>query len=136
MDASQIISNMNERWTEMLGLYYDHVSESFLKHMAEEFDLNLDELIEKSKEVKEEIVNMATTSMSNLQDAGIKKKKPSMAAMKAAKKAHDDSLREKNKYSDSTRDELISQCKEYKLPVRRKNQDMIEALLAHEAEDE
>lgn len=136
MDASQIITNMNERWNEMLSQYYDHVAESFLKHMAEEYELNYEELLEKSKDLKEEIVNMATDKLNNNRDSGVKKKKPSMAAMKAAKKAQEDSLREKNKFSDSSRDELISKCKEYKLPVRRKNQDMIDALLAYEADND
>lgn len=134
MDASQIIANMNVRWSEMLNQYYDHVAESFLKHMAEEYELDYQELLKKSIEVKEEIINMATDKLNNNRDTGIKKKKPSMAAMKAAKKVHEDSLREKNKFSDSSRDELISKCKEYKLPVRRKNQDMIDALLTYETD--
>ena len=55
-----------------------------------------------------------------------------MAALKAAAKAEIESKKDKTKYSDCTRNELIEKSKEYKLPVKRKNQDMVDALLKYD----
>jgi hypothetical protein len=132
MDANQIIANMNERWSDYLGNFYDHVTESFLKNMAEEYKLDYEALRLKSIEAKNDIINMVTKDMSSTTSNGIKKKNPTKASLKAAAKAVVDANREKNKFTDYTREELIQKCKEYKLPTRRKNQDMIDELLSHE----
>jgi len=128
MDATQIITNMNDRWAEMLSGYYDHVSTTFLKHIAEEYDLDYDELVQKSISAKDEIVEMATNNAS-VNNTSVKKKKPSMSALKNARKAEIDAQREKNAYSDHNRSMLIEACRERRLPIKRKNQDMVDNLL-------
>ena len=132
MDATQIVTNMNDRWNELLSNYYDHVASTFLKQISEEYELNYDELLQKSTEVKEEIINSATQKVQTTDVNNVKKKKPSMSALKSARKADIDSKREKNIYSDFTRTQLIEKCRERKLPVKRKNQDMVDKLLEYD----
>lgn len=134
MDATQIVTNMNDRWNELLSNYYDHVATTFLKQISEEYELNYDDLLQKSTEVKEEIINSATQKVQTADVNNVKKKKPSMSALKNARKADIDAKREKNIYSDFTRTQLIEKCRERKLPVKRKNQDMVDKLLEYDAE--
>ena len=132
MDASQIVSNMNTRWNELLSNYYDHVATTFLKQVSEEYELNYEELLKKSADIKEEILHSATQKVNTVDAVGIKKKKPSMSALKNARKAEVDAQREKNIYSDFSRTQLIEKSRERKLPVKRKNQDMIDNLLDYD----
>lgn len=132
MDATQIVTNMNDRWNELLSNYYDHVATTFLKQISEEYELNYDDLLQKSTEVKEEIINSATQKVQTADVNNVKKKKPSMSALKNARKADIDAKREKNIYSDFTRTQLIEKCRERKLPVKRKNQDMVDKLLEYD----
>jgi hypothetical protein len=125
---------MNNRWNELLSNYYDHVAATFLKQISQEYELNYEELLEKSIHVKSEILNSATQNVT-LEPNNVKKKKPSMSALKNARKAEIDSKREKNIYSNFTRTELINKCKERKLPVKRKNQDMVDKLLEYDNEN-
>ena len=129
MDASQIVNNMNTRWNELLSNYYDHVATTFLKQVSEEYELNYEVLLAKSVEVKDEILNSAAQKVQSSESSKVKKKKPSMSALKNAKKAEIDAKREKNTYSDFSRTQLIEKCRERKLPVKRKNQDMVDCLL-------
>ena len=135
MDATQIVTNMNDRWNELLSNYYDHVASTFLKQISEEYELNYDDLLKKSTEVKEEIINSATQKVQTADVNNVKKKKPSMSALKNARKADIDAKREKNIYSDFTRTELIEKCREQKLPVKRKNQDMVDNLLEYDVKN-
>ena len=132
MDATQIVTNMNDRWNELLSNYYDHVATTFLKQISEEYELNYDDLLQKSTEVKEEIINSATQKVQTADVNNVKKKKPSMSALKNARKADIDAKREMNIYSDFTRTQLIEKCRERKLPVKRKNQDMVDKLLEYD----
>ena len=134
MDASQIINNMNDRWNELLSNYYDHVATNFLKQVSDEYDLKYEDLLTKSVEVKNEILNSAIQNTQLSDSSKIKKKKPSMSAMKNAKKAEIDAKRERNTYTDFTRTQLIEKCRERKLPVKRKNQDMVDSLLDFDKE--
>jgi len=126
---------MNDRWNELLSNYYDHVASTFLKQISEEYELNYDDLLKKSTEVKEEIINSATQKVQTADVNNVKKKKPSMSALKNARKADIDAKREKNIYSDFTRTELIEKCREQKLPVKRKNQDMVDNLLEYDVKN-
>ena len=132
MDATQIVNNMNDRWKELLSNYYDHVATTFLKQISEEYELNYEDLLQKSAEVKEEILNSATQNVQSTEEKNVKKKKPSVSALKNARKAEIDANREKNIYSDFNRTQLIEKCKERKLPVKRKNQDMVDNLLEYD----
>lgn len=136
MDASQVIASMNQRWTELLNDYYDHVAEEYMKHISNEYDIDLNELLEKASKLKHDIMKKATEVINDNRQTELKKKQPSKAAIKAAEKAAKKETEEKNTYSDYTRSQLIDKCREYKLPVKRKNQDMIDALLEYDKNKE
>ena len=135
MDASQVLAQMNEKWNELISNYYDHICENYLKHIAQEYDMEYEELLLKSKELKDEILQTSTNNI-NKSKCDIKKKMPSKASIKAAEKAAAKEAMEKTKYSDYCRSDLIAKCKEYSIPVKRKNQDMIDLLLERENEEE
>jgi hypothetical protein len=132
MNASQVLNAMNERWSELLDKYYDHVADEYIKHISKEYDMDYEELLSKAKELKSEIMKNAKEIMECPKASEIKKKQPSKTAIKAAEKAAKKENEFKNAYSDLTRSQIIEKCKECSLPVKRKNQDMIDALLKYD----
>ena len=131
MDASQVISALNTTWTSLLDNYYDHIADEYLAWMSKEYNIPIDVLQEKSLPVKEKILADAASKFNN-KETNIKKKKQSMSSLKLeAKKAEVQKSIEQdpsNRYLHMTRKVLVEVSREKGLPVKRKNQDMIDAL--------
>lgn len=122
MDASQVIAQLNSTWSSLIDKYYDHIADEYLSWMSNEYNIPLDELKEKAQPVKDKIMNIAT--FQNTQEtSGIKKK------AKKPVKSSTDNLPSSNIYTNMSRNELASLCRENGLPVRRKNLDMINSLM-------
>ena len=131
MDAAQVLAALNNTWSTSLEEYYDNIEDEYLKYMSKEFNIPLDKLKEKAIPVREKILEKAK-SKSDSQSSGIKKKKQSVASIKmeAKRAAVQKSIEEdpSNKYLHMSRKELIEASRNLRLPVKRKNQDMIDAL--------
>ena len=131
MDASQVLTALNSTWTSLLDNYYDHIADEYLSWMSSEYNIPIDVLKEKSLPVKEKVISDASLKFNN-KESSIKKKKQSVSSIKMeAKKAEVQKSIEQdpsNIYLHMTRKELVDTCREKGLPIKRKNQDMVDAL--------
>ena len=131
MDASQVMASMNNTWTDLIDKYYDHIADEYIQWMAKEYNLSIDELKKKAEPVKERILAGAQDAITASASCGIKKKPPSMSSIKAAASKANTEASENGSsiYAKMSRKELIDKSKEHSLPVKRKNLDMINALV-------
>lgn len=122
MDASQVVKAMNDMWGDMMDKYYDHVSKTYVEFLAKEYSMDAGELLEKIAPLKAKILAKAKAVATGGQQTA-----PRNAPVPAATGG---------KYSSMPRKQLVELCKANSLPVKRKNQDMIDALEALEAPKE
>ena len=64
---------MNDRWTNVLPQYYDYIQDEYLKWMAEEYSLPLEELKAKAEPLKDKILESASSVVTTM-NTGIHKK--------------------------------------------------------------
>ena len=130
MDATQVLANLNNTWTGLLDKYYDHIAEEYLQWMSVEFNIPLETLKEKAAPIKDQVLASAAHKIEN-PESSIKKKKQTVAHMKQeAKNTEKQNVIDSdpsNKYSYMGRKELVELCKARRIPVKRKNQDMMDA---------
>ena len=134
MDASQVMSGLNTAWSGLLDQYYDHIAEEYIKWMSQEYHIPIEELQERAKPVKEQVISQATANVIAGGDSHIKKKPKTMAAIKAdASKAKlEASTNGGSVYAKMARKELVETCRSRKLPVKRKNLDMVDQLVEND----
>ena len=120
MDATQVMKAMNEQWACMMDSYYDHVCGSYLEFLSKEYNLDLEELKAKVEPLKEKI--LATAASESAGVGNIIKTKAQKTAGPGAQAGSG------SKYSGMPRKQLVELCKANSLPVKRKNQDMVDAL--------
>ena len=130
MDGAQVLAALNNTWSSMLDKYYDHIVDEYIVHLSKEIGQPVDELKKKAQELKSTILAGATNISET--SSNIKKSKPSISSMKAQAKAAIQASQPKTAYSNKTRKELIELCKSHNLPVKRKNQDMIDSLVEYD----
>ena len=132
MDAAQVISNMNSTWLRLMDKYYDHIAEEYIKWMATEYNMPIDELTERAKPVKAQI--LATVSSQAIQpDPPAQPSEIKKVPKKPVKKPS--SAESTSQYASMSRKDLAELCKQRKLTVRRKNLDMIQSLDEQDAQN-
>lgn len=122
MDASQVVKAMNDVWGDMMDKYYDHVSRTYVEFLAREYGMDAGELLEKIAPLKAKILARAKAAAAGGQPPAARGATVPAAAG--------------GKYSGMPRKQLVELCRANGLPVKRKNQDMIDALEALEASKE
>ena len=118
-NAQEVLSQLTNTWSSMLDKFYDSVADEYLAWMAKEYNIDLKTLKEKALPLKEKLLSKATDAVSAV--------KTTKKAVVVSAKDTDDS-----KYGKMSRKELIELCKSKSLPVKRKNQDMIDLLKKQE----
>ena len=107
MNATQIITDLNKTWETSLNIYYDQIASEHVKVFSETYNIPIENVQEKVAQIKSNILQ------SLFQPAA-----GSAAKQKQATIASD----------TMSRKELQALCKEYNIPTRRKNMDMVNAL--------
>jgi len=114
MDASEVLQQLSVTWTSMLDKFYDSIEDEMITWISKEHKIPIATLRAKAAPLKEKLLSKATESVNNI---------------KTTKKADLRSkISDSSKYGKMLRKELIELSKERNLPVKRKNQDMINAL--------
>lgn len=133
MDALTVMNTMSETWMNLLEKYYDTISDAHVNHLSEKFSLDKEELTLSVSELKASILNGAKSTFINANSTlpETKTSKP-----KTAKKPSSTANCDNGKYSNMNRNEIVELCKSLNIPVRRKTQDMIDALLKNDASNE
>ena len=133
MDAAQVIATMNTTWATLIDKYYDHIADEYIAWMSREYNVPVDELRAKAEPVKAKILASAEQ---NVNAMTVKKKPKSLSSIRAAaSKANTEASENGNSvYAKMSRKELIDTCKSRSLPVKRKNLDMINALVEFDKE--
>ena len=121
-NAQEVLAQLNNTWSSMLDKFYDSVADEYLSWMAKEYNVELKTLKEKALPLKAKLLAKATDSMHVVKTT----KKPTVKP-----KVNDSS-----KYGTLSRKELVELCKERSIPVKRKNQDMIDLLKKSDDENE
>lgn len=120
-NAQEVISQLTNTWTSMLDKFYDSVAEEYLLWMSKEYKIDIKILREKAAPLKEKLLNKATHSISSV---------------KTTKKPINVKIQDPSKYGAMDRKQLIGFCKERQLPIKRKNQDMIDALKKFDSDND
>ena len=118
MDALEVKNAMNAHWQNYMSKYYDHISENYIKFIAKEYNLDIEEINKKCEHLKSKILSKAVEICN---DEPIIRK--TLAKTKSASKEVDPSL-----YGKMSRADLIDLCKKNNIRPRRSNKDMIDAL--------
>jgi hypothetical protein len=119
-NAQEVLSQLTNTWSSMLDKFYDSVADEYLLWMSKEYKIDLKTLKEKAAPLKTKLLSKATESVSSVKTT----KKP-VAKTKVL---------DTSKYGNMSRKELIEHCKNRSLPVKRKNQDMIDLLKTYDDE--
>lgn len=117
MDAKDVLTKMQETWSDLLSQYYDHVATSYAQHIAKEYNLDETNVIKVVEEHKDKIIQNAP---------GLKL--PTTSAQKEHKVSQKHVYESTSKYGNLSRKELIELSNSRSLPTKRKNQDMVDAL--------
>jgi len=122
---------MNNHWKGLLYQYYDTISDEYLKWMSKEYEIPIEELKSKEAAVKEKIMNDIDRFLQTGNNIDLKHKPRSMSSLKAEASREQTASSEysDSKYAKMSRAELISLSKQRKLPIKRKNLDMIAQLV-------
>ena len=117
MDATKVLSQLTNTWTTCLDEYYDHVAKEHLKMISEKYNIPIEDLNIKSKEMKE----------------GIMKKLTNCIPSEKVEQTEKPKKQEKEKNLDQNleslgRKNLQNMCKERGIPTKRKNADMVDAI--------
>ena len=131
MDAKQILKELNNTWNDLLGKYYDKILDDLIKHIVkseklgeEEAKKKMEELYTKAAPMKQDILSVAKAEIS-ANTTNIKKDEKKKKVNKPVGESSGSS-----KYSNMSRNELVELCSKHNLPRKRKNQDMIDSLIA------
>ena len=116
MDSKSVLQELNNTWEKMLDKFYDGVVDEFITWMAKEHNMDIKVLREKAAPLKERLIANASNNINSIKTTKKNVNKP---------KHVDNSI-----YSSKTRKELIELCQQRHLPVKRKNLDMINNLIA------
>ena len=120
-NAQEVLTQLNNTWTSMLDKFYDSVADEYLQWMAKEYKMDLKTLREKAAPLKEKLLSKAAESV---------------AAVKTTKKPEiKTKVTDESKYGSMPRKTLVELCKTRSLPVKRKNQDMIEQLKKYDEDN-
>lgn len=124
MDATAVTKAMNDHWVKLLDEYYDYIADAYIKHLSAEHDIPVEELEEKTKGLKEKVMKDAFIAIESGNDIkrDARKTKQKMTTTSTTKSVYD----------AFTHPELAKLCKDNKLPVKRKKQDMIDALVQND----
>lgn len=123
MNATQVLNAMHDHWTTLMAQYYDSISSSYIEHLAKEYNLDVDELKEKIAPLKDTILKTASAS-------ALAVPQPLVSKSTTKKQTKPAVVNSGSVYAAMSRKELIDLCKSNNMPVKRKNQDMIDALEA------
>lgn len=113
-NAEEVLTQLTNTWSSMLDKFYDSVSDEYIKWMAKEYEMDLKTLREKAAPLKAKLLSKATEAVSV-----VKTTKKQTGKTKVV---------DSSKYGTMSRKELVELCKTHSLPVKRKNQDMIDQL--------
>ena len=113
-NAQEVILQLTNTWTSMLDKFYDSVADEYLSWMAKEYNIELKSLKEKAAPLKTKLLSKATDAVSAVKTTKKQETKHKMV--------------DNSRYGSMTRKELVELCKSRTLPVKRKNQDMIDSL--------
>ena len=132
MDALAVMNTMAETWVELLEQYYDNISDAHVNHIGDKFSLDKAELSASVSELKTTILNGAKEKFlaANSIAPETKQSKP-----KTIKKPASTENIDNGKYNTMNRGDIAELCKARGLPVRRKNQDMIDSLKKYDEEN-
>ena len=122
MDATNVLSQLTNTWSNCLDQYYDHVAEEHMKVISEKYDIPMNDLMLKSKELKENIMKKLTNCMSDKKEVNTKKEVNSKKESTKKTKSKEEGL------ESLGRKELHELCKERNIPTKRKNSDMVSAI--------
>ena len=113
-NAHDVLQQLTNTWSSMLDKFYDSVADEYIKWMAKEYNMDIKELREKAIPLKAKLLSKATDAVS---------------VVKTTKKQNlQQKVVDTSKYGSMSRKELIELCKLNNIPVKRKNQDMIDKL--------
>ena len=113
MNASQVISELNNTWTSLLSQYYDKVANEHLKCIAETYNLPISDLQNKSQHLKSEILSQLTKCVDTAQ---------TKTNENINQKPHE------KDYNKMSRKELQEECKKRGIATKRKNADMVTSI--------
>ena len=113
-NAQEVLAQLTNTWSSMLDKFYDSVSDEYIKWMAKEYEMDLKTLREKAAPLKAKLLSKATEAVS--------------AVKTTRKQAGKAKIVDSSKYGTMSRKEIVELCKTHGLPVKRKNQDMIDQL--------
>ena len=120
MDATAITKALNDHWLTLLDGYYDFIADSYLKHLSETHGIPIDQLEEKTRHLKKQILSDAHLAIESTNDIkkDARKTKPKVTPTTS-----------NSSYDHMTHPELAKLCKERSLTVKRKKLDMINNLI-------
>jgi hypothetical protein len=121
-NAQEVLSQLTNTWSSMLDKFYDSVADEYLLWMSKEYKIDLKTLKEKAAPLKTKLLSKATESVSS-----VKTTKKAVTKTKVL---------DASKYGNMSRKELVEHCKERSLPVKRKNQDMIDLLKTYDEKNQ
>ena len=126
MDATEVLQQLNATWSSMLDKFYDSVEDEMISWISKEHNIPITTLRAKAAPLKEKLLSKATEAVNSVKSTKKAEMKPK--------------TKDGSKYGKMIRKELVELSKERNLPVKRKNQDMIDALKkydeVHETDDE
>ena len=120
MDALAVTKALNETWSNVIEDYYDTIATNYIEFLSKEYEIPINELKEKIAPLKNKLINNASMFSESTEKSRTKKEERK-TTIKIPGTI--------NKYSSKSRKELVEMCKSRKLPVKRKNQDMIDSLI-------
>ena len=121
-NAQEVLAQLTNTWSSMLDKFYDSVADEYLQWMAKEYKMDIKSLREKAGPLKAKLLAKATESVTAVKTT----KKPVTKAK----------IADESKYGSMPRKELVELCKSRNLPVKRKNQDMIDQLKKYDEDHE
>lgn len=121
-NAQEVLAQLTNTWSSMLDKFYDSVADEYLQWMAKEYKMDIKSLREKAGPLKAKLLAKATESVNAVKTT----KKPVTKAK----------IADESKYGTMPRKELVELCKSRNLPVKRKNQDMIDQLKKYDEDHE
>ena len=115
MDATNVLTQLTNTWSKCLDQYYDHVAENHMKAISEKYNIPIEDLMIKSKDLKEDIMKKLTNCI------------PTKAETKPVKNS-EKKINENTNIESLGRKELQTMCKDRGIPTKRKNADMVLAI--------
>ena len=121
-NAQEVLAQLTTTWSSMLDKFYDSVSDEYIKWMAKEYNMEIKALREKAAPLKAKLLSKAAEAVN-----AVKTTKKQNVKVKVV---------DTSKYGTLSRKELMELCKNRSLPIKRKNQDMIDQLKTYDENNE